>query len=121
MKKFFFIGLAAMLFAGCIFLFSCGKEEEIQKFTITVNVGPNGTVSPSGTVSVEKGQNQAFEFIPNPGFLPFLKVDDVVVFEVSLIKVNSYALLSYELPSVFSNKNLDVTSLVLRYKSNKFN
>ncbi|MBM4167018.1 MAG: T9SS type A sorting domain-containing protein [Ignavibacteria bacterium] len=44
-------------------------------FTITASAGSNGTISPSGDVSVDPGANQQFTFTPNTGY----SVDSVFV------------------------------------------
>jgi len=37
-------------------------------YTITASAGANGSISPSGDVSVESGADQQFTFIPDPGY-----------------------------------------------------
>jgi len=56
-------------------------------FTITASAGANGSISPSGTVSVNGGANQAFTITPNSGF----HVSDVLVDGVSVGAMTSYA------------------------------
>lgn len=47
----------------------------LAPLTITATAGDNGTISPSGTVSVESGANQEFVITPNVGYL----IDTVLV------------------------------------------
>ncbi len=47
----------------------------IITFTITATAGPNGGISPSGTISVNYGANQTFIIAPDPGY----RVADVLV------------------------------------------
>ena len=96
MRKLFFLIGIILLLTGCDFLTSPGGVDEVYK--ISVNVGPNGTVVP-GTMYITKGQDQKFEFLSNPGFLPIAKVDGVLV-----SSTNSSVLLS----NISSNLNLDV-------------
>jgi len=37
--------------------------------TITASAGTNGTITPSGSVTVSNGLNQTFTFTPNPGYI----------------------------------------------------
>ena len=61
------------------------KEIEKQKFAISATAGPNGTVSPSGVVTVTEGQDQKFDILPNVGWLiNTLKIDDAFVSPVNL-------------------------------------
>lgn len=75
-------------------------SKEKQKFTISATAGPNGTVSPSGAVTVTEGQDQTFSIVANPGFLQdILKVNDFIIPSVS----------SYTFSNITSNAKLDVT------------
>jgi hypothetical protein len=40
----------------------------IKTFTITASAGANGSINPSGTVTVNYGANQTFTFTPNTGY-----------------------------------------------------
>ena len=51
----------------------------VPGYTITASAGANGTISPSGAVTVYQGSNQAFTITPNNGYL----VDIVTVDSVS--------------------------------------
>ena len=57
-----------------------------EQFTITASAGDNGSISPSGTVTVPSGQNQGFTITPSAGF----QVADVLVDGVSVGTVTSY-------------------------------
>ncbi len=54
--------------------------------TITASAGPNGSISPSGAVSVFQGVNQPFTITPAPGHL----IADVLVDGVSVGAVSNY-------------------------------
>jgi len=41
----------------------------IRTHTITASAGPGGSISPSGSVSVEDGATQTFWFTPDPGYM----------------------------------------------------
>ncbi|MDD4798322.1 MAG: S-layer homology domain-containing protein [Clostridia bacterium] len=52
--------------------------------TITASVGANGSISPSGSISVSNGANQAFAITPNSGYsIRAVKVDGTSVGTVS--------------------------------------
>lgn len=53
---------------------------------ITASAGPNGSISPSGVVTVDHGANQEFVITPDPGY----QVADVVVDGASVGAVTSY-------------------------------
>ncbi|MBK7934610.1 MAG: VCBS repeat-containing protein [Acidobacteria bacterium] len=55
-------------------------------FNIVASAGPNGSISPSGTVSVLNGANQAFTITPNAGF----SIANVLVDSVSVGAVSNY-------------------------------
>jgi glucose/arabinose dehydrogenase len=55
-------------------------------FTITASAGANGTITPSGSVVVNSGANQAFTITPNAGY----QIADVTVDGVSQGAVASY-------------------------------
>ncbi len=54
--------------------------------TITATAGANGTITPSGAVSVNEGASQGFTITPNSGF----RVDDVLVDGQSVGAVSQY-------------------------------
>jgi hypothetical protein len=45
-----------------------GFAQQVPTFTITASAGSNGSISPSGTVTVNQGANQSFTITPNSGF-----------------------------------------------------
>jgi predicted ester cyclase len=59
----------------------------IQTFTITATAGANGTIDPSGEVSVAYGSDQSFSIIPDDGY----HVVDVLVDGTSVGAVSTYA------------------------------
>ena len=59
---------------------------EAASHTITAAAGANGSISPSGAVVVNDGNNQTFIITPAPGYM----VDDVLVDTVSIGAVTSY-------------------------------
>jgi len=58
----------------------------VNIFTITATAGANGSISPSGAVTVNQGENKTFTITPNTGY----HVDDVLVDGVSVGAVTSY-------------------------------
>ncbi len=59
----------------------------LKTFTLTASAGANGTISPSGSVTVNYGGSQTFAITPATGF----KVANVLVDGVSVGAVASYA------------------------------
>lgn len=55
-------------------------------YTITASAGPNGSISPSGSVTVNQGSNKSFTITPNSGY----SIDDVLVDGSSVGAVSSY-------------------------------
>jgi hypothetical protein len=72
-------------------------------YTITATAGPNGSISPSGQVSVDYGFDQTFTFTPNACYL----IDDVKVDGVS--NPAAVAAGSYTFTNVKANHTIDVT------------
>ena len=60
--------------------------ESVATYTITAAAGANGSISPSGEVTVNEGADQAFEITPDPGY----QVADVLVDGSSVGAVTSY-------------------------------
>lgn len=58
----------------------------VSRYAITTSTGPNGSISPSGTIFVKHGDTQVFLILPNPNY----RVADVVVDGVSVGAVSSY-------------------------------
>lgn len=79
--------------------------------TITVTVGTGGTVSPSGSVSVNPGSNKTFTISPNPGF----EVTDVKVDGISKGAIKSYTFVDVD-----ANHTLSATFARLKVKGLPF-
>jgi hypothetical protein len=58
----------------------------INTYTITATAGTGGTISPTGAVSVNYGEDQVFTITPNTGY----HILDVLVDGVSVGALNSY-------------------------------
>ena len=59
---------------------------DAQAYTITATAGANGSISPSGAVTVTAGEDQTFTITPNRGY----HIQDVLVDGVSVGAVSSY-------------------------------
>lgn len=70
----------------------------IPVYTITAYAGANGTISPSGSVTVSEGKSQTFTITPNAGYV----VDYVVI-----DGVNSGAQSSYTFSAVTASHTID--------------
>ena len=57
-----------------------------ETYTITASTGPNGSISPSGEISVNHGSEQSFAITPNIGYI----VEDVMVDGSSIGAVDTY-------------------------------
>jgi len=55
-------------------------------FTIIADAGPNGSISPNGSINVPGGENRTFTITPAAGF----SIEDVVVDGISLGPLSSY-------------------------------
>lgn len=55
-------------------------------YTITASAGPNGSISPSGSVTVNQGSNKSFTITPDSGY----SINDVLVDGNSVGAVSSY-------------------------------
>ena len=55
-------------------------------YTITASAGPNGTISPSGDITVNQGSDKSFTITPDTGY----SIDDVLVDGSSVGAVSSY-------------------------------
>jgi len=69
-------------------------------YTITATAGANGTISPSGDVTVNEGADQAFSIEPSPGY----QVADVLVDGSSIGAVTSHTF-----TSVYDNHTIDAS------------
>jgi hypothetical protein len=65
---------------------NCTATFAINQYTITATAGANGSINPSGTVTVSHGDNQDFTITPDTGY----HVADVVVDGSSVGAVTSY-------------------------------
>ena len=61
-------------------------QDIILRYDITATAGENGSISPSGTVSVTAGEDQTFTITPDRGY----HIQDVLVDGVSVGAVSSY-------------------------------
>jgi len=73
-------------------------------FTITASAGANGTITPSGDVTVNQGTDQAFTITPDSGY----KVADVTVDGASIGAVTSYTF-----SNVATNHTIEATFAAL--------
>jgi hypothetical protein len=69
-------------------------------YTITATAGSNGTIMPSGTLTVNQGDNAAFSIMPNSGY----QVQSVLV-----DGVNKGAITSYTFVSVIDNHSISAS------------
>jgi len=76
---------------------------EPRPFTITASAGANGTIDPTGAVTVLYGADQTFEFEANPGY----KIDKVMVNGKN--NVAAVAAGSYKFTKVTANQTISVT------------
>ncbi|MBI5475251.1 MAG: hypothetical protein HY964_00775, partial [Ignavibacteriales bacterium] len=58
----------------------------INQFVITATAGANGTISPSGSVTVDQGANQHFDITPNSGYY----IQDLLVDAIHVDSTTSY-------------------------------
>jgi hypothetical protein len=72
----------------------------LKTYTITASAGANGSISPSGAVTVNHGANQTFSITPNTGY----NIADVKVDGASVGKVTSYTF-----TNVTANHTLDAS------------
>jgi rhamnogalacturonyl hydrolase YesR len=69
-------------------------------FTINASAGSNGTITPSGTITVSPGSNQSFAISPNPGFS---------VLTVTVDGANVGPVTSYTFTNVQANHTINAT------------
>jgi hypothetical protein len=72
--------------ATIVFLAGCGGVITPNTYTITSSVGPNGSISPSGNITINQGSDKSFTITPDTGY----NIDDVLVDGSSLGVVSSY-------------------------------
>ena len=78
----------------------------LKTYTITTVVGPNGSISPSGPVTVEHGSSQRFTFTPAEGY-------EVVNVRVDGTSVDSLS--GYTFTNVVSNHTISVAFAIKTY------
>jgi uncharacterized protein (TIGR02145 family) len=78
-------------------------DATVVSYTITASAGANGTISPSGSVSVTKGGSQTFTFAPNSGYV----IDKVLVDGTSNASAVSAG--SYTFSNVSANHTISVS------------
>ena len=79
-------------------------KSKIRTFEITVTTDANSTISPSGTIFVQYGADQAFTFSANTGYI----ISSVIVDGVALTQTQ-IALGSYTFANVTCNHTIDVS------------
>lgn len=88
-------------------------------YTITASAGAGGSISPSGTVTVDYGESKTFEIIPDAGY----KVKDVKVDGKSVGTVSTYTFTNitsnHTISAVFE-KEITKTIIILKIGSNSF-
>ena len=78
----------------------------INTHTITASAGPHGSISPSGTVTVDEGSSQLFSIVPETGY----KILDVKVDGASIGAVSFY-----EFVNVTQNHTINATFQIKTY------
>jgi len=78
----------------------------ITRYTISASAGANGLISPSGSVVVNSGSNQAFTFTANTGY----EVDSVIV-----DGINQGSMAGYTFSGIVSDHTIRVTFRIIQY------
>ena len=65
----------------CSGRWSISITKVIPTHTITASAGPGGSISPSGSVSVEHGATQNFWFTPDPGYMVWSILYDGILYK----------------------------------------
>jgi len=78
----------------------------ILTYTLTASAGTNGSISPSGSFSVNHGSVQTYTFSPNPGF----KISNVLVDNVSVGTPTDYTF-----TSISANHTISVSFAPITY------
>lgn len=91
------IVLITICFTGC-FLFPT------TEYTITASSGPNGSIDPSGEITIVEGESQSFTMLPN---------SDASVFDVTVDGALIGAVSSYVFSDVTEDHTIHVTFLAL--------
>jgi len=68
------------------FILDTTGTEENGTYTITASAGSHGSISPSGSITVNQGSNKSFTITPDTGY----QIDDVLVDGSSVGAVSSY-------------------------------
>ncbi|HXC02605.1 MAG TPA: polysaccharide lyase family 7 protein, partial [Opitutaceae bacterium] len=77
-----------------------GFAQQVPTFTITASAGSNGSISPSGTVTVNSGASQSFTITPSSGF---------VVSSVTVDGASQGAITTYKFSNVTANHTISAT------------
>ena len=88
-------------------------------FTITASTGTGGTISPSGTISVNYGDSKTFTITPNPGY----KIKDVKVDGASVGSVSTYTFTNVTTNHTISatfEKEITQTVIILKIGDTNF-
>ena len=92
---------------------------EINKYSITASAGPNGYISPSGTITINYGDSKTFNVTPNPGY----KIKDVKVDGSSVGAVSTYTFSNinsdHKIEATFE-KQITETVIILRIGNKNF-
>jgi hypothetical protein len=89
---------------------SASFVQNITSYTVTASAGANGSISPSGSVSVTQGSSQTFSITPNANY----KISGVTVDGVSVGAVGSYTFSNVTAPhtisAIFSQNSTTITA-----------
>lgn len=77
-----------------------GSTGSVTSFTIAASAGTNGSISPSGIVSVTQGSSQSFNITPAAGY---------AIASVTIDGVNQGAISSYTFSNVQANHSISAT------------
>lgn len=96
----------AILLGLILFLSSCsddvsgpetnGDDDTVTEYTISASAGEGGVINPSGSITVEEGDDQLFEITADDGYT----IEDVIINGASVGQITSYT---------FENVNEDQT------------
>lgn len=81
------------------------SEEVIEYYTISASCGQNGTISPSGDVSIVKDQDKTFEIVANDEYF----VDSLIIDGVGTKTSSATAGITYKFSSISDNHTISVT------------
>ena len=80
----------------------------IRTFTLTASAGANGTINPSGVVSLNYGSSQSYTLTPSSGY----KVSNVLVDNVSVGSPSSYTFSNIDANHVISVSFTMITNII---------